>query len=132
VSEESATYHWTEGMKYALEGIKLLFILNGASAVSILTFIGNAQASSRQLIISLVFFAMGAVSAVLTMVFAYLVQLHYGNAKQDEAASGTSWAVGARLHLCAYVFTVLGITFFFIGVCCTADGLASEPLKFQK
>jgi len=49
-SADEAKWHWAEGMKFALEGVKLLFILNGATSVSILTFIGNFKIGSIQLI----------------------------------------------------------------------------------
>ena len=34
-------WHWDQGVKIATEATKMLFILNGASAVALLTFIGN-------------------------------------------------------------------------------------------
>ena len=37
--DEETKFHWAEGMKYALEGIKAIFVLNGAATVSILTFV---------------------------------------------------------------------------------------------
>ena len=59
-SVDEAKWHWAEGMKFALEGVKLLFILNGAASVSILTFVGNMKAGSSWLIWSLLSFDFGA------------------------------------------------------------------------
>lgn len=44
---DEAKCHWAEGMKFALEGVKLLSILNGAASVSLLTFIGNMRTGSK-------------------------------------------------------------------------------------
>lgn len=104
-------WHWAEGMKYALEGTKLLFILNGGAAISVLTFIGNTKAGSRALIVAMILFALGAFSAVLTMVFAYLAQLHYGNAAQGP---GQNLDRASEFHCCAYV-TVIGSGLLFLG-----------------
>jgi hypothetical protein len=34
-------WHWAEGNKYAMEGIKTLLYLNGGSAIALLTFTGT-------------------------------------------------------------------------------------------
>ncbi len=47
MADDETKWHWSEGMKYALEGIKTLFILNGAAAISILTFIQFAVKPGR-------------------------------------------------------------------------------------
>ncbi len=60
MSLEEAKWHWAEGMKYVVEGAKLLFLLNGAGCVSILTFIGNMKAGSNLLIWSMLSFGLGA------------------------------------------------------------------------
>ena len=39
--DEHQKWHWAEGNKYAIEGIKTLLLLNGGSAVALLAFIGN-------------------------------------------------------------------------------------------
>jgi|GEM_PF-4053626 hypothetical protein len=75
MSNESAKWQWAEGMGYAREGIKLLFILNGASAVAILTFVGNNKNYSSAFILSMIFFALGSVAGVISMILAYLTLL---------------------------------------------------------
>jgi hypothetical protein len=40
---EEAKWHWAEGIKFALEATKTLFILNGAAAIAVLTFLGNTK-----------------------------------------------------------------------------------------
>ncbi|HMD76594.1 MAG TPA: hypothetical protein VKG86_04385 [Terracidiphilus sp.] len=122
-SVDDAKWHWAEGIKFALEGVKLLFILNGAASVSILTFIGNMKASSSQLIWALLSFAFGAATTVPAMIFAYFTQLQYGNASQDEMHGHLLWQKAGKRHYTAYGFIVLGILCFLIGAILAACGL---------
>jgi hypothetical protein len=109
-------------MKYALEGIKLLFVLNGASAVSILTFIGDSHQKSAALVCAMVAFAFGAFSAVVTMVCAYLAQLQYGNA-ESGGPSSVHLSAARRFHGWSYVAVAAGIILFVSGICSAAYGL---------
>ncbi len=125
MSEDQSKWHWAEGNKYALESIKALLIVNGAAAVSILTFIGNTKTSqnivihTRPFVYAMVCFAAGAASAVLTMIFAYLTQLHYGNAQAEASAQKQA----ARWHRTTYVGLLIGLVFFCSGVAFAACGL---------
>jgi hypothetical protein len=56
-ADNQANWHWTEGIRFALEGVKLLFVLNGAASISILTFIGNVRMGSGLMVGGLVAFA---------------------------------------------------------------------------
>jgi hypothetical protein len=123
MSLEEAKWHWAEGMKYAIEGIKLLFVLNGAACVSILTFIGNVRTGSGLLIWSMVSFGMGAAMTAPTMIFAYLTQLYYGNASIGEENDPGVWRGAVRCHYTAYIFMALSLLFFLAGV-----GLAASRL----
>jgi len=126
-SVDEAKWHWAEGMKFALEGVKLLFILNGAASISILTFIGNMKVGSSQLVWALLCFAFGAAATVPAMVFAYLTQLQYGNASQDDAEGELLWREAGRRHYTAYAFILLGLLFFVIGAILAAFGLMHIP-----
>ena len=53
--DEETKFQWAEGMKYALEGIKAIFVLNGAATVSILTFVGNTKTKSDFLVYAMIF-----------------------------------------------------------------------------
>lgn len=70
--DDKSKYHWTEGMKFAHEGIKTLFLLNGAATVSILTFIGNTRTDATNLAYPLICYAFGAATGPLAFLFAYL------------------------------------------------------------
>ena len=90
-TEDEAKFHWSEGMKYAVEGLKLLFILNGAATVSILSFIGNTMTKSSVLVVSMGSFVMGAVMGIIAIWLCYLTQLQYGNAGRDNSNMGGNW-----------------------------------------
>jgi hypothetical protein len=126
-SDNQANWHWAEGIKFALEGVKLLFILNGAASVSILTFIGNARVGSRLLVGGLVAFAFGAASTIPAMIFAYLTQLHYGNASLGDTGGLSIWKTAVKFHYWAYVFMALGLLCFLAGVALAAFGLWNVP-----
>ena len=114
--EEETKFHWAEGMKYALEGIKTLFLLNGAATVSILTFIGNTKDNSDQLIYSMICFAFGAATGPVSLFLAYLAQLKYGNAAMNYSDSDIGWSEASKLHNWTYVSIGVGLFLFLLGV----------------
>jgi hypothetical protein len=124
----SGEWHWGEGTKFAAEAVKALFALNGASAVSILTFIGNTHADSNLLVCSLVCFAFGAFFAVPAFGTAYLTQLQYGNSEATaERGSGEAalyHSAAARWHKATYRLVALGAGLFMAGIISAASGLA--------
>ena len=126
-SDEGARWHWSEGMKFALEGIKLLFLLNGASAVAILTFIGNMKVGSHCLVVAMAVFAVGAAMPVVSMVYAYLTQLHYGNASFSQWVDRRSYKDAMSNHGTTYLFIGLGIAFFVFGIILAAIGFWHMP-----
>jgi hypothetical protein len=74
-------YHWTEGNKFALEAMKSLLWLNGASAAALLTVFGGTHQhpispDSKYAILS---FAIGAAFSVFMFIWAYGAQLHFGH-----------------------------------------------------
>lgn len=114
--EEETKFHWVEGMKYALEGIKTSFLLNGAATVSVLTFIGNSENSSNLLVIAMGLFALGAVTGPISYWLAYITQLKYGNAAMDVSNPVNDWAQATKMHNRVYISVALGIGLFFVGV----------------
>lgn len=121
MEDETPKWHWAEGIKCALEGIRLLFYLNGASAVAILTFIGNTKAHPQSLVFAMLFFATGSASAVITTTFAYLTQLHYGNAGQ--LSSQATSRIALLFHRGAYFTGGVGLLAFVAGAIFAACGL---------
>jgi hypothetical protein len=128
MSEESK-WHWSEGMKYAVECMKAIFVLNGASAVSILTFIGNHHVPSKSLVDALVLFAYGAGSVIFTMLFTYLAQLEYGNSEVDNIKSkNLHLKIASVFHIFAYLLVIIGVLLFIIGVHNAAQGLLATRI----
>jgi hypothetical protein len=126
-ADSQANWHWAEGIRFALEGVKLLFVLNGAASISILTFIGNVRMGSGLLVGSLVAFALGAGSTIPAMLLAYLTQLHYGNASVSSTTDLNYWETAGKYHYRAYFFMGLGLVCFLTGVGLAAFGLWQVP-----
>ena len=124
-----AKWHWGEGTKYATEFIKTLFIINGAAAVSVLTFIGNTKIRDTKLIVAMTCFAIGVVTGACAQAFAYITQLDYGNSAQLLDASAPEYVRYRRRakfwHYATYVSAVSGLVLFIVGVAYAAFGLAS-------
>ena len=122
-------FHWAEGMKYALEGIKALFVLNGAATVSILTFIGNSNRQSEFLVYSMAAYAVGALMGPVTLLLAYLTQLMYGNASLEPNGLAKIWIRAGKFHYATYGGVIFGVMLFMIGTILAAKGLLnSHPL----
>jgi hypothetical protein len=56
VSDDDSKFHWAEGMKYVAEALKGALLLNGAAAVSTLTFLGNSNLADDRLVYAMIFF----------------------------------------------------------------------------
>lgn len=116
---DNAKWHWGEGNKYVLEGVKTILLVNGAAAVSMLTFIGNFKLHpTKTLIVAMLLFSGGAMSSVLIFGSAYLTQLHYGNENSDMA---TKW------HKYTYAVVLFSIILFLSGIGFTAYGFFHLP-----
>jgi hypothetical protein len=107
-------WHWGEGTKFAIEGIKTLLLLNGGSAVALLAFLGSKTkpdaasiAIAKSFGFALVCFGAGALLAAFVFMSAYLTQLEYGN--------GT-WSKATRWHTCTYVMFSLSAISFVAGL----------------
>jgi hypothetical protein len=126
MSDDSHRWHWAEGTKYVLEGTKTLVAVNGAGAISILTFVGNTKIHSGVLIIAMVCFALGALTGVPIFYCAYLTQLNYGNAHVNPGEEGQhskSWNKAERWHVRCYWCAAIGIFSFLLGIVLAAYGL---------
>jgi hypothetical protein len=131
---DEAKWHWAEGMKFAQKGIELMFFLNGAASISVLTFIGNTKSESAFLVWAIGCFSLGASLTVVLMIIAYLVQLSYGNASLDNGAITNTWSYAAKMHKAAYPLMAACVLCFVSGAILAAVGLlhvqrsgASEP-----
>lgn len=133
MAQKDAEWHWSEGNKFALEGMKLLFLLNGAAAVTTMTFTGNVKVGSCSTITALVMFGLGAFFSVIALASAYLTQLSYGNANFNADSSDpqlAKWFDIARWWHCAvYAIIVLAAAAFLVGVVFAAVGLSAVAIK---
>lgn len=111
-------WHWGEAMKYVLEGAKSILLINGAAAISVLTFIGNTKAHQIFITISIFFFALGSLASALIFLFCYLAQLEYGNVGIGQ---DNKW------HNKSYWFVGISVGFFFVGMMIAAIGFLLLP-----
>jgi hypothetical protein len=117
MTPEEQQWHWGEGNKYAIEGMKSLLLLNGGSAVALLTFYGNkvhqSSATVENLGEALICFALGTLFSAGVFVAAYLTQLHYGNV--GTTTPDNSW------HKATYLLFGLGLLGFIGGIFLRGD-----------
>ena len=106
-------------MKYVSEGIKSLFVLNGAATISILTFIGNTKSNSHSLVYAMICFAIGSVTGPIAFWLAYITQLQYGNAVRMNK----NFDLASKYHFGAYAAVAIGIVLFLSGIFFAGCGL---------
>jgi hypothetical protein len=115
-------WHWGEGTKYAIEGAKAILLINGAAAISILTFIGNAKARQIFLTAAIATFALGALASAMIFLSCYLTQLEYGNVGLNTGPGrSNNW------HKISYWAVGISVVFFFVGMVTAAIGLWLLP-----
>ena len=119
--KEEAKFHLGEGIKLATEAIKMLFFLNGAATISVITFIGNLKQRSEALIFALQLFAFGAALAPVALVLGYLSQLYIGKSEQGfdpgqrrVAAALIHWSVFLAMFT-AWILFLAGARYAAIG-----------------
>lgn len=95
--QEDARKRLEYSSMYAASAIKSLFLLNGGSIISLLTFIGNHQVDfgKRGLFWAFAWFASGIFLALVSYFGAYFSQSFFMNASYARAHE----ALGNKLHL---------------------------------
>jgi hypothetical protein len=106
-------WHWGEGNKYAMEGMKAMLLLNGGGALALLTFFGNrgkmlTVVSADAIDRSLISFSVGTIGCALVFVMAYFTQLEYG--KSGLEGSARWW------HYLTYNFLLAALLGFILGI----------------
>ena len=102
--DDDSKWHWSEGNRYALEGMKVLLALNGGAAIALMTFVGhstriiNMGAAGR----SLVIFGVGALLAAFVFFCGYQAQMYYGNAALNETPPRSYWMAGSLTSRFSY------------------------------
>jgi hypothetical protein len=108
-------------VRFAEMTVRSLLILNGAAAISLLVFVGNAAARSGlpNLRPALIAFGAGAVLSVVTAAFFYVAQSSYAVSDgQDQ-----SYKLGQSFRYAAMACAVCGLLAFFAGVGMTATAI---------
>jgi hypothetical protein len=114
-SDQGAHWHWSEGNKYVIEGGKSLFWVNGAAAIGMLTFLGNAKEPiTIGLRVALALFSFGSMFAVALFMTAYMAQLSYGKEDLPRAE---------RWHNGSYISAGVSAALFAVGVIIAAISL---------
>lgn len=117
MSKGDQEFHWTEGMKYAVEGIKSLFLLNGAASLAVMSFVGHTDIVTQNLVHAMGLFTIGALVASISYLFAYLTQLEYGNGNTSLA-----WTY----HKLTYLVIGGSVFLFISGVFFAMTGFSSN------
>lgn len=120
--------HWELGAQYVVEGGKSLFLLNGAAAAGLLTFVGNNPPNSFQIFRAIYMFAGGSLVAAAFFVFAYLAQLHYGNSAlaTDQRLADKHHCTATLWHRVGYYLAAGSLGLFIWGVCTAGQGLSHQ------
>ena len=121
----TAEWHWEQGMKYAVEGIRTALLLNGAAGIALLTFIGK-HTFSEAMIAAIVLFAIGSFLSALGFSASYMTQLEYGNAEipgRTETDKNAIWRKGQCWNKRAIYLVIGSVTMFGIGILLAACAL---------
>jgi hypothetical protein len=135
---DEATIKSAEGV------IKILLLINGGAAVSLLTFVGSfaskdplkTTAKLDAVAGSLVWFALGVVSAAVIAVFAYAT--HYSHVRTaytlqrtwehpyilDSTLSKRWKCVGRISHIFAMLAALASLILFAVGICDVRDAIS--------
>ena len=110
----SSEWHWEQGVKFAVEGIKTSLLLNGAAAIALVTF-ANTHDLSRGMRLSIFLFAVGAMVSATAFLAAYMTQLEYGNGEIPNITADQhdrSWKRGQRWNKAALVLVLISVFVF--------------------
>lgn len=110
----NAEWHWEQGNKYAVEGIKTSLLLNGAAAIALMTF-ADTHSITAGVKWAIFLFACGAMGSAFAFLAAYATQLHYGNAELAGADKDKTWKVAQRWNGVAAVLVIASVAVFVIG-----------------
>ncbi len=113
------------GFTYVAEGTKAAFLLNGAAAIALMTFIGGQRSEwpAIELTSALATFAAGAGSAVLTLGIAYMSQSFFALMNVHRKQRSTA----AEIFQIAGIFTFVGsVLLFLLGLARTGAGLSAK------
>lgn len=107
-------WHWEQGIKYAVEGIKTSLLLNGAAAIALMTF-ANTHEAFGGMKLALFLFSLGAIVSAIAFMGAYYSQLNYGNAEVPGPGKDGFWRKGQNWNKATAIMVVASVAIFFGG-----------------
>jgi hypothetical protein len=117
-------WHWGNAVKYSVEGIKTVLLLNGAAAIALMTF-ANTHPLSRWGFAALLVFAFGAMLSALAFTCAYRTEQGYGNALYPGANRIDLWNKAQKWNAYTIWTVLLSVLMFFAGAVMGAWALAN-------
>ena len=105
---DEAYAHWSEANRFALEGLKSLFLINSGGAIAYLGIISNHKAAPAPMIL----FIGGSICTATGFILGYYSKLYCGNArllKGPEAISKCT--MGQKLNLAAAISVIVSVGF---------------------
>jgi hypothetical protein len=116
---EEQQYHWTEGNKFALEAMKALLWLNGASAAALLTLFGGSHPHpfTPDFGHAIFWFAIGAAFSVFMFIWAYAAQLHFSHHGIPKRSQFVNFG--------SYLAMVVPLILFLIGLWCAYGAITT-------
>jgi hypothetical protein len=118
MEDEKSHWHWEQGTKYAVEGIKTTLLLNGAAAIALMTF-ATTNEFSFLLPLPLLSFVGGAALSAFAFFAAYKTQLEYGNAHRhaaDTVQYQEKWKQGEFWNRVALTAMLVSVAVFLVGI----------------
>ena len=124
-------YNIDQAIKYSIEAVKSVLLMNGAAAIALLAFMGANAGKEDPLVevsieifkLALMCFGGGASLCALTFLFAYIAQLFFAGINSSETHV---WPANL-FRLLALICFVSAIVMFGVGVYVAAEALSIPP-----
>ena len=124
-------YNIDQAIKYSIEAVKSVLLMNGAAAIALLAFMGANAGKEDPLVevsielfkLALMCFGGGASLCALTFLFAYIAQLFFAGINSSETHV---WPANL-FRLLAMICLVSAIVMFGVGVYVAAEALSIPP-----
>jgi hypothetical protein len=111
----------------SVEALKMLMLINGAAAISLLTYIGNLQQGKvpHGVNMPLLWYCGGVLAASIAMIVAYITQLCLFNEEKKKAEGGSIKQWHMIGIFCGFLFAVASAVAFGRGCLLAASMLSS-------
>jgi hypothetical protein len=110
----TSEWHWEQGVKFAVEGIKTTLLINGAAAIALMTF-ADKHTVTNGMKWALILFALGAMVSAVAFIAAYATQLEYGNAEVPGVDRNAKWRKAQNYNKFAVALVFISVLLFVVG-----------------